>query len=242
MLASQGIECGISTAEEDGSASLEVARKDLSPAEAVLQQYQEEVRARSLPPGPSVRPAVVFDWSALGWPLLVAAAYWGQTSQPGMQEAGVMDRDAVLSGEWWRPLSAVLLHADLAHAAANAVFGFVFLGLAMARFGLAWLLLVGCLSGIAGNVWNCLTRAEQFVSLGSSGMVMSWLGVLVGSGLSPRNAAGYPRLIWLRAVLAGAMLFVLLGVSPGSDVVAHLVGFVCGVLAGFLLVPADQSD
>jgi membrane associated rhomboid family serine protease len=41
-------------------------------------------------------------------------------------------------------------------------------------------------------------------------------------------------------LLAGVLLFVFLGVSPGTDVVAHLGGFITGLLFGSLLAIAPR--
>lgn len=42
------------------------------------------------------------------------------------------------------------------------------------------------------------------------------------------------------AIMGGVLLFVLIGVSPESDVVAHLGGFVTGLLLGLLLAPVPR--
>ena len=41
--------------------------------------------------------------------------------------------------------------------------------------------------------------------------------------------------VLLAGAVAGVMLFVLLGVSPDTDVVAHFGGFIAGIGIGFLL-------
>jgi len=70
-------------------------------------------------------------------------------------------------------------------------------------------------------------------SLGASGMVMGALGLLAAQSLSSRH----PRVIKYVAggLFGGVMLFVLLGMNPGTNVVAHLGGFLSGLALGGLL-------
>jgi membrane associated rhomboid family serine protease len=41
-------------------------------------------------------------------------------------------------------------------------------------------------------------------------------------------------------ILAGVLLFVFLGLSPGTDIVAHLGGFITGLLLGLLLTATPR--
>jgi membrane associated rhomboid family serine protease len=58
-------------------------------------------------------------------------------------------------------------------------------------------------------------------------------------GLLKRRNANTFRL-FASGIFAGLLLFVFLGVSPESDVVAHLGGFITGVLLGLLLALAPR--
>ena len=58
--------------------------------------------------------------------------------------AGRMDGGGIRVGEWWRPVTALFLHADAAHLIGNAVFG-GFFAWSVARYfggGLAWLAII----------------------------------------------------------------------------------------------------
>jgi membrane associated rhomboid family serine protease len=72
-------------------------------------------------------------------------------------------------------------------------------------------------------------------SLGASGMVMGSLGLLAVQSFSLwRQTPHAPKFI-LSGICAGVMLFVLLALTPGTDVMAHLGGFVSGLVLGALL-------
>jgi len=66
---------------------------------------------------------------------------------------------------------------------------------------------------------------------------MGALGLLAAQSLWFVRKNGPPMKYLLSGVMAGGLLFVLLGLSPDSDVLAHFGGFVCGVLLGCLLLP-----
>src|SRR5690349_9822701 len=95
-----------------------------------------------------------------------------------------MNSAYVARGQWWRLFTAMWLHADVGHLAANAVFGAILLGFAMGRFGTGTGLLAAYLAGAGGNVLAWLFSLEQHRNLGASGMVMGCLGLLAAQSLS----------------------------------------------------------
>jgi rhomboid protease GluP len=144
-----------------------------------------------------------------------------------------VERSAVLHGEWWRLFTAVTLHADVAHLAANVTTGSILLGLAMGCFGAGNALLLSFLGGVFGNVVSMALHEDPFSSLGASGMVMASLGLLTAHSLITARHEK-PTLLLGRGVIAACLLVVLLGLSPRSDVLAHVGGFVGGAVLGLL--------
>ena len=76
---------------------------------------------------------------------------------------------------------------------------------------------------------------QHYYGLGASGMVMGALGLL--AIIPPEN--GWNRQAGLGIVLRGIgatfLTLVLIGFSPESDVVAHVGGYLCGVVFGLAL-------
>jgi rhomboid protease GluP len=167
--------------------------------------------------------------------VLLAIFFYGWSeARADLRIVGRMDGVALAQGEWWRLFTATWLHADLAHLAANVVFGFLFLGLVMGRYGPGVGLLAAYLAGVGGNVvaWLAYDQAQR--GLGASGVVMGALGLLAiqSFALLKRRNAFRP---FAAGILGGVLLFVFLGTSPGTDVVAHFGGFITGLLLGLLL-------
>jgi membrane associated rhomboid family serine protease len=232
VLASQDIPATIIHEPESDGWGLRVEQPDLQRAVAVLRLYHLENRGRfwrqELP-----WPGVTFHWGAAIWVLAILAAHaLGAYVLTGLRSFGAMDNAAVVSGEWWRLLTATMLHADVGHLALNATTGFVLMGLACGRLGLGVGLLAATLAGVGGNLAGALVYSDAHRGLGASGAIIGALGLLAADSAVRwrRDPPGARRVV--AALVAGAMLFVLLGADPDSDLLAHLGGFVAGGLIG----------
>jgi rhomboid protease GluP len=230
-LVSQGIESVIHH-EPEGGWQLVVAAADAERALATIEQFRRENLRwpwrRTVWHG-----RALFDWASLLWVLLTGLFFLEPSS--GFRAAGIMDTAAVAKGEWWRVFTAEVLHADLLHFTSNAVFGLLLLGLALGRYGTGIGLLAAYLAGAAGNLASLFVHGETHRSLGASGVVMGALGLLAAQ--SWPQLRGHPRAfrLALGGLAGGLMLFLLLGLSPGSDVAAHFGGFLAGLLLGSAL-------
>ncbi len=147
----------------------------------------------------------------------------------------------MVDGEWWRPFTALFLHADGAHLLGNILFGGVFLLLVIHAFGASrgWLLVLGC--GALANAVNAAAHMpDEFRSLGASTATFAGLGILVGHAMRGawmmRSFHGL-RMLFVPLV-AGGILLGWFG-SGGADahhidVAGHVIGWCFGVAAGFL--------
>jgi membrane associated rhomboid family serine protease len=234
VLISQGVESVIGQRAEDHSWFLEVPEADLARARESVRAYEREnatVWRREVK-----GTGLLFDARAAFW-FVAMALFHFFIAQPETDFwlRGLMNRDAVLHGEWWRLFTATTLHANAAHLATNAATGFVFLGLAMGYHGAGVALLLSLLGGVLGNVASVLLHGPRFSNLGASGFLMASLGLLAAQAIA--FAPNEKRLVRLgRGIIAGALLVVLLGFSEKSDVVAHVGGFVGGVALGAIAV------
>jgi rhomboid protease GluP len=101
---------------------------------------------------------------------------------------GGMNRDAVLkSGEWYRLLTAALLHGDAFHILFNGLA----LGLAgyllESMVGRAWLVTLFFVGALGGSLMGLALNPENMVSVGASGAVMALLAaaLVVASRFPP---------------------------------------------------------
>ena len=233
VLISQEIETTIDFSEDGAGWGLLVAAQDHDQALGAIRQYQLENR-RWPWRQEMFRPGLLFDWGSLAWVCLIAVFY-SLNTHADLHSAGLMDSAAVAHGQWWRLFTGIWLHADLGHLAANATLGVILLGLAMGRYGTGVGLLAAYLAGAGGNVIAWLLSGEPHRSLGSSGMVMGCLGLLAVQSFSLWRRTPHSAKHIVSGIVGGVLLFVLLGLTPGTDVLAHAGGFATGVLLGGLL-------
>ena len=236
VLASQGINALIDDGADGAGWGLVVMETDYPAAMKAIRLYRRENRHwrwRPTLPGSSM----VFDWRVVFWVLLMAGFYWfSMVARPYFSVAGRMDNAAVLAGQWWRIFTAILLHANPAHLAANLSVGTILLGLAMGRFGAGIGLLATFLAGALGNLAGLLLYSPSHLGVGASGMVMGGLGMLAAQSLKQPRHDLIARKNILRSLAAGLLLFVFFGTDPHADIVAHLGGFIGGLLFGIILL------
>jgi len=233
VLASQDIEATIARLE-DGGWGLIVRPSDEAAATEALRQDQNENRGfRWRQPLPGA--GLVFHHGSILWVAAMAAVYYFcEVRFPRLEELGIIDSRAVRAGEWWRIFTAISLHENLPHLMANVTSGFLLLGLAMARYGAGVALLSAYLAGAAGNLAGLFLYPDH-QGLGASGMVMGALGLLATQSLGWwRRRRQMADVLW-RAGASAVLVLVLIGFSPGTDLVAHIGGFVVGAIFGGLL-------
>lgn len=232
-LISQGIESEITRTEQGWGLTVDAGVADR--ARTVITLYQRENRHwyRYFQRSPNT---TGFHPGAFLWALLLLGVHLGVTLSPvDLRAVGVTDTAALLHGQVWRLCTSVSLHADARHLIGNLTFGTLLLGFAMARFGPGWGQLTALLCAVAANVVSAVVHGLAHRGLGASGMVMAALGMLAVGALQPGTLASPFRSWFVRSLLAAGLLFVLIGLDPGSDVVAHLAGFLLGGVAGLLL-------
>lgn len=233
VLASQGMEAVI--ARTDQGWGLIVAEGDYERAQAVLRQYRLENRGwrwKQQLPGSGL----VFHWGALVWVAAMSAFYyWTMVAFPQLQSAGMMESGKVAEGQWWRLFTAITLHENLEHLGANLVTGGLLMGLAMARYGPGVAMLAAFLAGAAGNCADLLVYSGGSQSLGASGMVTGALGLLSVHSFSLWRKYPAARVLVRRGAAGGFLILVLLGFAPGTDMAAHVGGFLAGAVFGVAL-------
>lgn len=192
------------------------------------------------PPAPAPRPVARPGPPAvtpLLWALSLLAAFRAQQLWPVVTERGTLEAGALLArGEWWRPVTALFLHADVGHLVSNVVAGVFILSVVLSTFGrrLGWALLA--VAAVAGNLAVAFSRfPDPYRSLGASTAIFAGLGLLTGRAL-PLKPARRGRAPWrelLAPLGAGLTLLALHGAGGERvDLGAHLFGFAAGLLLG----------
>lgn len=160
----------------------------------------------------------------------------------GASSASAVVRD----GEWWRLLTATVLHGGLLHLALN-MYALWVAGTQVCRwFGNGQFLLIYWGSALAGSALSLHFSAQQAVSVGASGAVFGVLGAVLAGVYQHR--ARVPRSV-VAQLLTSQGLFVALSLAQGFtregiDNAAHVGGLLAGAVMAWLLVEVvdDQAS
>ena len=171
--------------------------------------------------------------------LLLLLTAWGESGRALLR----YERSALAEGEWWRLLSAHVIHLDLRHALLNVV-GLALVWALFARdySPKAWLAIVlGAVAAIDAGLWLGDSTVQWYV--GSSGALHGALAAGVVAHVRKGERDG-----WLLAGLLAAKLLYeqAVGALPfsGSDPVvvdAHLYGVAGGATVAAFLRPQRGS-
>jgi membrane associated rhomboid family serine protease len=226
-LASSGVSCRLE--EVDGRWAVVVASDDATRAGEALDAYDEE--NRPAPSAATVEYGATWLGPMVALGLLALFFVTGDRGDNRWFERGSADAAAMLHGEWWRAITALTLHADLAHVGANAAFAallFNAVGRALGPGVGGWLLLA---AGALGNALTAWVHGGGHVSVGASTSVFAAVGAL--AALAVGHRARPSRRAWV-VIAASLALFGLLGTSKGADVLAHAFGLVAGGALGLV--------
>jgi len=172
-------------------------------------------------------------WVALGLLACHLAVMAYQDSDAIIQVYGA-SAQAILRGEYYRCVTALMLHGDVLHLVSN-MFGIAIFGTAVCAFaglGVGWTSVLA--SGLFGNLINALLYATDHLSIGASTSVFGAIGFLGAYQFVLKFRQPGERLKAYLPLGAGLALLGFLGAGARSDLTAHLFGFVVGGVLGGL--------
>jgi membrane associated rhomboid family serine protease len=147
--------------------------------------------------------------------------------------AGQIEAGAVLAGEWWRVVTALTLHVELAHLGGNLAFG-AFFGYFVGRYfgtGVGWLAVL--VAAALGNGLNAWVEAPTHRSIGASTAVFAALGLLAAYTWRRGFLRHTPWRARIAPIVAALGLLAFTGTAgENTDLGAHLFGFIAGIGGG----------
>jgi rhomboid protease GluP len=150
-------------------------------------------------------------------------------------ERGSADAQKILNGEFWRTVTALTLHADVAHAVSNAIAVALFLGAVSSVLGIGLGAALMLMAGAGGNLANAFLHGSAHVSVGASTSIFGAVGLLGGVAVVTRGRASSKRRVWLPIAAALALLAMLGTGGERVDSWAHLFGLLVGGVLGILV-------
>ena len=219
--------------------------------EAVTHLSRYAAESRPAPPPPPPQKLYPFMLALAGCVVyalvlvLVGYAVAGGLWRLDAFEIGAIDSGRVQAGEWWRAWTALTLHRDAAHLAANLGAGMWFGYLAGRQLGPgnAWLL-TALGAGMANLIESLLGPATHH-SVGASTAVFTMLGLMAAYTWRIRYELPQRWALRWGPLVAGALLLGWMGTgglsgtdrpeviaASTTDIVAHVSGFLVGAVLG----------
>jgi membrane associated rhomboid family serine protease len=183
-------------------------------------------------------------WLTTALILVVAGVYFFY-QEPGVRDFTTLLKQGAKSftlineqGQWWRILSANLLHLSIWHLSANLFFFFNLGGPAEAIFKRSDYLVLIFLSALGTNLSSMLFNPS--ISCGFSGVVFGVWGALVAFGLRYRRLLPQKyRHYFLQRVLPYILVALFFSFNfEGIDHWGHLGGLCVGLILGFSFKPS----
>jgi rhomboid protease GluP len=157
-------------------------------------------------------------------------------SASALIRAGALVRDRVLGGEYWRMLSATVLHASGVHLAGNALALYILGMVCEHAFGWRQLAILYVASGLAGSLLSLLSGPGP--SVGASGAIFGLQGAAIVLFRQHRDRLlmrdrriGVVMLVWALFTIVSGLT------SPLIDNGAHIGGALGGALVARSLHP-----
>ncbi len=148
-------------------------------------------------------------------------------------------KGAVISGQWWRLISYMFLHAGAMHLIMNG-FALLYAGMYLEPLiGKIRLVSAYVLTGISAGIASLLVHPLS-VGVGASGAIFGLYGVFFAL-LSTNYLQKTARKTMMRSLLFFVVFNLLMGLQGNTDNAAHIGGLLSGILIGYLFYPAIKK-
>ena len=154
----------------------------ITPDMLISRRLDFERRMRRAPP---VTLAIIGVLAVIFW---AEAAVGALTSRSGIVAAGALVGERVVAGEYWRLLSATLLHGSLDHLVGNAIALFILGMVCEHAFGRGQFVVLYAASALAGSLVSLVTSPGP--SVGASGAIFGLQGAAIVLFRTERDQIG----------------------------------------------------
>jgi membrane associated rhomboid family serine protease len=175
-------------------------------------------------------PLLLILWN--GWSHGLLPLVGGVPARAAIDSLGALDAVRVrIYGEWYRTVTALVLHADTAHLLGNVAFGMLFLAFSARLVGAGRAVWLTMLGGALANGAAVLLRSAAVTSIGFSTALFATIGLQSGY----MACTGWRRNRYLLPLAGGAGLLAMLGTEGvNTDYLAHVTGLLSGTALGVL--------
>lgn len=165
----------------------------------------------------------------------VAGGDFLNTSGSMILDYGQINVLVLYEAQYYRLLTSMFVHANIAHIAGNMLFLLIFGLRSEEMFSLPEYLSIYFLGGLTGNLLSLLLLPLDVPSVGASGAIFAMFGA----------ATIYARRSFSQSII-GALIYafflLFLSSGPGVNNYAHIGGLVTGLLIGYVLATRRKPE
>lgn len=176
------------------------------------------------------------------WILVAVCVFSYGSPESSNYVLGMMNPAKVWSGEIWRLVTPLFLHGNILHLILNCIVLLQVGGVLEPLIGHSRFLLAFLITGIVS--FSCSLLINESIAIGSSGAVFGLIGVLMSQlALLPRQNSHIlflRSLVWFVLINMAFGFSLNLGFSVPIDNVAHIGGFITGLVLGVAFID-DKS-
>lgn len=144
-----------------------------------------------------------------------------------------LSREGIANGEYYRFLTSMFLHGGIVHLLSNSVYLYYF-GVRTERLlGTGRFLLLYLVSGLCGGLLS-VALGDGGISIGASGAIYGLLGAMLL--LTKKRGSRYTDMSYATMLLLAGTAIGMGFLEPGVDNLAHIGGFLGGIMVFALLL------
>jgi len=186
----------------------------------------------------------LIDVIMIVWEIIVNGGFepwsvnpWFGPSSSVLMDAGAKYTPLMLSGEWWRFFTPIVLHVGLGHILMNMLTQ-LRVGLTLEKsYGAHRIFPIYLLCGVMGNLMSAIMLPTT-LQVGASGSLFGFTGVLLADLLQNWSLIQNPVRNLASLVFSSIVSLVIGLILPGVDNFAHIGGLIMGILTGFIFLPS----
>lgn len=151
---------------------------------------------------------------------------------------GAVERNSILSGQWYRLITYMFIHGSLTHFLGNALSLYIFGSRIEKYYGKIKMLVIYFISGIVAGIFSMLFNTGMAV--GASGAIFGLMaGILTYTKVKKRSADGFDNYLML--------IFAIMGIFSGFlmdnvDNWGHIGGFIAGIVTSLVMLRGDKDE
>lgn len=149
-----------------------------------------------------------------------------------------INRESILSGQWYRLFTYMFIHGSLTHYLGNALSLYIFGSRVEKYYGKKLMIIIYIVSGIGAGLLSIVGNGGMAV--GASGAIFGLMAaIFTYTKVKKRSIDGFDNYLMIIFAIVGILSGFLM---PDVDNWGHIGGFIVGIIISFILLRGDTNE